>query len=80
MEREARMLGRKWSRLMEHFAEGHEVDPGAIDAKLEVVESEKESGRLFRFATTLWSAPVSRGFRTSYTLLGSGSVLATLRN
>jgi hypothetical protein len=62
MEREARMLGRRWSRLMEHFAEGHEVDPGAIDPKLEVVESEKESGRLFRFATTLWSAPVSRGF------------------
>lgn len=62
MEREARMLGRQWSRLMEHFAEGHEVDPTAIDPKLEVVESEKESGRLFRFATTLWSAPVSRGF------------------
>lgn len=62
MEREARMLGRQWSKLMEHFAEGHEVNPEAIDPKLEVVESEKESGRLFRFATTLWSAPVSRGF------------------
>lgn len=62
MEREARMLGRQWSSLMEHFAEGHEVDPGAIEPRLEVVESEKESGRLFRFATTLWSAPVSRGF------------------
>ena len=62
MEREARILGRQWSRLMEHFAEGHEVDPAAIDPELEVVESEGESGRLFRFATTLWSAPVSRGF------------------
>lgn len=62
MEREARMLGRQWSKLMEHFAEGYEVDPEAIDPKLEVVESKKESGRLFRFATTLWSAPVSRGF------------------
>lgn len=62
MEREARMLGRQWSNLMEHFAEGNEVVPEAIDPKLEVVESEKESGRLFRFATTLWSAPVSRGF------------------
>ena len=62
MEREVRMLGRQWSKLMEHFAEGHEVDPHAIDPRLEIVESEKESGRLFRFATTLWSAPVSRGF------------------
>ncbi len=62
MEREARMLGRQWSNLMQHFAEGHEVDPEAIVPKLEVVESEKESGRLFRLATTLWSAPVSRGF------------------
>jgi hypothetical protein len=59
MEREARMLGRKWSRLMEHFAEGHEVDPGAIDAKLEVVESEKESGRLFRFGATASSSASS---------------------
>ena len=47
---------------MEHFAEGFEVDPRSINPKLEVVESDKESGDLFRFATTLWSAPVSRGF------------------
>lgn len=62
MEREAQMLGRKWSKLMENFAEGYEVDPDTIDPRLELVESDKESGRLFRFATTLWSAPVSRGF------------------
>jgi hypothetical protein len=62
MEREARMLGRRWSKLMDHFAEGYEVDPAAINPQLEPVDSEKESGRLFRFATTLWSAPVSRGF------------------
>ncbi len=62
MEREVRMLGSKWPRLMEHFADGHEVAPASIDPHLEAVDSEKESGDLFRFATTLWSAPVSRGF------------------
>jgi hypothetical protein len=47
---------------MEHFAEGYEVNPGVIRPKLEIVETDTESGDLFRFASTLWSVPVSRGF------------------
>jgi hypothetical protein len=62
IEREARMVGRRWPQLIARFAEGYEVNRGTIAPELVPVESEKESGYLFRLATTLWSAPVSRGF------------------
>lgn len=48
--------------LLDHFASGGDVVPELIEPTLEVVDSSKESGSLFRLATTLWSVPVSRGF------------------
>jgi len=51
------------SSLLQHFAEGKEVNPERIVPKLiPVGKSESFEGRLFRFATLLWSVPVSRGY------------------
>ncbi len=56
------MTARKWRNLLSNFADGAEVRPEAIDPEVILVESGKESAELFRFATLLWSVPVSRGF------------------
>lgn len=48
--------------LIEDFADGEDINVKELWPKLEVVESETESGDLFRFATLLWSVPVSEGF------------------
>jgi hypothetical protein len=44
------------------FATGAEVSPSEIAPKLILAESGKETGNLFRLATSLWSVPVSRGY------------------
>lgn len=62
LRREWRMAGRRWGKLLAHFADGSEVRPEVIAPVLEMVESGRESGELFRLATLLWSVPVSRGF------------------
>lgn len=48
--------------LIESFATGRQVNPEAIDPELVEVASESRESRLFRFASLLWSVPVSRGF------------------
>lgn len=48
--------------LVEHFATGRQVDPEAIDPELVEVAAESPESRLFRFASLLWSVPVSQGF------------------
>ena len=55
-------FGRKWPKLLAHFADGNEVEPSKIAPELEPVESDHESGYLFRLATLLWSVPVSHGY------------------
>jgi len=47
---------------LEHFANGNEINPEAIDPVLIEVASETLESNLFRFATLLWSVPVSQGF------------------
>lgn len=54
--------GRRWPDLIKHFAHGCEVNPQSIDPELVIVEAEKETGYLFRFASLLWSVPVSTGY------------------
>jgi len=51
-----------WDRLLDHLADGHEVDPARIDPELAPMVSDQETGELFRLATLLWSVPVSSGF------------------
>lgn len=60
--REKEATGRKWSELVQHLADGSEVRPEAIDPELVMVKSDHPTGDLFRFATLLWSVPVSRGY------------------
>ncbi len=48
--------------LVENFADGQDIDIKELWPKLEVVESGTDASDLFRFATLLWSVPVSEGF------------------
>ncbi len=51
------------AQLLQYFAEGREVYPDRITPKLVPVEkADSFEGQLFRFATLLWSVPVSRGY------------------
>lgn len=60
---ERKFINQHSARLLSYFAEGREVKPNLIAPKLIPVEnSESLEGRLFRFATLLWSVPVSRGY------------------
>ena len=48
--------------LIKHFAAGRDVNPTAIDPEIVEVKPESLDSRLFRFASLLWSVPVSQGF------------------
>ena len=50
------------SELTEYFANGKEVDPTSIKPELVQVLPNSLESRLFRFASLLWSVPVSQGF------------------
>lgn len=49
-------------QLVSHFADGKTLDPTKIDPELIEVTAGSTEARLFRFATLLWSIPVSQGF------------------
>lgn len=49
-------------KLSEHFADGCAIDPTKIDPEIIEVLPDSFEGKLFRYATLLWSIPVSRGF------------------
>ena len=48
--------------LVKNFATGRQVDPESIDPELVEVAPKSIESRLFRFASLLWSVPVSQGF------------------
>lgn len=50
------------SQLLEHFASGVDIDPGAISPILERVYAQTWQADLFRLAALTWSVPVSNGF------------------
>ena len=62
LERHRRFVETHGTELAEHFASGSQVDPGSIDPKLVPVTPGSLESRLFRFASLLWSVPVSQGF------------------
>jgi len=51
-----------WPRLKNYFANGNEIDPYRICARLELVESDTWQSDLFRLASLIWSVPVSQGY------------------
>lgn len=48
--------------LIQHFASGREVNPEKIDPEIIEVNSGTSESDLFRFATAIWSVPVSKGY------------------
>lgn len=61
--RENALLQRHGQRLLqEHFAAGDMVHPDRIEPEVVMVKAGTEDADLFRFATLLWSVPVSRGY------------------
>lgn len=50
------------SVLVNEFANGDEVIPSKISPEITLVGSGSKDADLFRFATLLWSVPVSQGF------------------
>jgi len=57
-----RFLKEKEHRLLSNFADGSEVDIESFTPAIQVVESESSDNDLFRYASLLWSVPVSGGF------------------
>lgn len=55
-------LGNKVSHFLEEIANGDEVDPEKIRPELVEARSDARTGDLFRFASLLWSIPVSQGY------------------
>lgn len=57
-----RFLKANAERLISYFADGSQVNVPDFRPRLAEVKSESPEADLFRFATLLWSAPVSQGF------------------
>ena len=57
-----RALGNKLDQFLEEIANGYEVDPEKIRPELVEARSDARTGDLFRFASLLWSIPVSQGY------------------
>lgn len=62
IELESRFVKEKASLLLNHFAEGHEIDIAKISVRIELIDQQCWQSDLFRFACLLWSVPVSYGF------------------
>ena len=62
LERQRHFVEAQGPELAKHFASGSQVDPASIAPKLMEVSPGSLESRLFRFASLLWSVPVSQGF------------------
>jgi hypothetical protein len=56
------LINERGKELIEHFANGTDVEPTHIDPELVPVYAHTNDADLFRMATLLWSVPVSQGF------------------
>jgi hypothetical protein len=62
IELESKFVKEKRSRLLDYFAEGHEIDIAKLSVRIELIDQQCWQSDLFRFACLLWSVPVSYGF------------------
>ena len=62
LEQEREFIDALGPSLSSHFADGTALDPTKIEPEIVEVLPGSTEARLFRFATLLWSIPVSRGF------------------
>lgn len=61
LEKHKSWLEKNWPKYSENFAYPWEVDPSAIEPRLELVEKQSQND-LFRIARLTWSLPYSRGY------------------
>ena len=57
-----KLVERKEDSLIEYFADGSDIDLDHFSPKIEEVYTDTWQNDLFRYATLLWSVPVSSGF------------------
>lgn len=62
LKREDIFVQKNREKLLHYFADGTEVEPKQIKPRLIEVKSKTLEADLFRFATLLWSIPVSEGY------------------
>lgn len=56
------LVNKKEDILLGYFSNGNEIDLSRLEPRLEVVQPDSWQNDLFRYATLLWSVPVSNGF------------------
>lgn len=61
-EQQKAIVEKHGAAIIREFAEGHEVNPRKFAPELVSVDSAKWEAKVFRFATLLWSVPVSQGY------------------
>ena len=66
-EARSRIVRALGPRRVQHYAlhclaDGRAVQPDSIQPEIELVDSTRESGDIFRFATLFWSIPVTPGY------------------
>jgi hypothetical protein len=61
LEKDKEWILKNENRLFKYFADGKDIDPESIDPILIEIKTEHQS-EIFRYATYLWSIPVSRGY------------------
>lgn len=57
-----KFLDKNEEGLVKYFANGKDIDIKNFRARIEVVSNKTTESNLFRYATLLWSVPVSNGF------------------
>jgi len=62
LQRNESFIIKNEDKLIKYFADGNEINPEDLNVRLEVVKTGKLSGDLFRYASLLWSVPVSSGY------------------
>jgi hypothetical protein len=61
LEDSAEWLSEREASLIQHFADGSDIDPSRIDPIVTPVRTQQDAD-LFRFASLTWSVPVSSGY------------------
>jgi hypothetical protein len=62
LQRESKFISEYYHKLKNYFADGNQINPAAFTPRVVPVRPGSEMSDLFRFATLLWSVPVSQGF------------------
>lgn len=62
LKRHSKFINAEGPHLLEQLANGRDLDPTKIEPEIIEVSPRSAEARLFRFATLLWSIPVSQGF------------------